>query len=144
MSFLPCFASFIDENDTPILIHVLEDGKKDINDVLKFNVFSNISTDYFNSNLYNSLAMESNATIKNLFQLEGISVYGSIIKATGLKLIIGFKSTDIDEERIQDIVEKIKHIYMSVKLNPFIIADSNSGDQLLIEMLTKKLEEDLN
>lgn len=41
----PCFISLIDDGDRPLLIHVVEGANDEIDNVLKFNSFSNMALD---------------------------------------------------------------------------------------------------
>ncbi|CEP64063.1 Tca17p LALA0_S10e01420g [Lachancea lanzarotensis] len=134
----PCFISLIDHNDRPLLIHVAKSENQDIDSVFKFNTFSNISLDYFGSDLYEWMnTSQKGRDIKDLFQLEGVSVYGKLIKQTSLKIVVGFWSkTDHSDETLENVFNDISRLYIRCKFNPF----SNS-DEDLIEQLQKKFDE---
>lgn len=144
MDATPSFISLIDEYNTPLLVHVNVKEKDDVNRVLKYNVFSNISLDYFESQLFQWTSLESHSEVKLLFQLEGVTVYGCLVKSTGLKIIVGFEQEEtIEEDIVALLFTKIKKVYLRVKLNPFISAlkDDNRRKEL-VNKLNEKFEEE--
>lgn len=85
--------------------------------------------------------MENHFTIKSLFEIEGVSVYGMLIKPTGLKIIIGFDALTVknDEKKINVVFEAVKRLYIRVKCNP--LTDSHDGNNAkLIETLEAKFD----
>lgn len=142
----PCFISLVDAFDKPLLIHVPGQEEKEVNEVLKYNVFSNTSIDYFDSPLFDWDSLESQPTVKLFFQLEGVSVFGMLVKSTGFKIIIGFPQENYNsedhEQEVGDIFHKVKQIYLKVKLNPFV--NLPSGGSTSREELVRKLEAKFN
>ncbi|CAR28504.1 hypothetical protein ZYGR_0S01370 [Zygosaccharomyces rouxii] len=142
----PCFISLIDEFDKPLLVYAPGQDEKEVNEVLKYNVFSNISLDYFDSPLFDWVSLESQPTVKLFFQLEGVAVFGMLIKPTGLKIIIGFPqesyNSEVHEQQIREIFQKVHKIYLKVKLNPFI--NLSSGSSTSREEIIQKLEAKFN
>lgn len=142
----PCFVSLVDAFNKPLLIHVPDQKEKDVNDVLKYNVFSNTSIDYFDSPLFDWVSLESQPTVKLFFQLEGVSVFGMLVKSIGLKIIIGFPQESYNnedhEQEVGEIFQKVKQIYLRVKLNPFV--NLPSGGSTSREELVGKLEAKFN
>lgn len=140
----PLFITLIDEYDKPILVHVMSKEAKDVNNVLKFNTYSNISLDFFESDLFQwsqnpTNNKKDNSPIRMLFEVENASVFGMWVKPTGLKIILGFNSFDkFEDERdplITSVFDKVKKIYLRVVSNPFFnINDSTS------EEITSKFE----
>ncbi|CAI4060755.1 hypothetical protein SUVZ_05G0240 [Saccharomyces uvarum] len=143
MSLVPCFVSLIDELDKPILIYVPNETENELNDVLKYNVLSNISLDYFESPLITWTSQDSKPLLKSIFQLEGVSVFGMLIKQTGLKIVIGFEQNTLngaDDElkEIDQIFESVRRIYVRVKCNPLIA----NGDEIsTVDSLERKFDE---
>ncbi|AJU44738.1 Tca17p [Saccharomyces cerevisiae YJM1248] len=143
MSLRPCFVSLIDESDKPILIYVPNEAENEMNDVLKYNVLSNISLDYFESALVEGHSLDSKPLLKSIFQLEGVSVFAMLIKQTGLKIVIGFEQkslsgADDEFEAINQIFETVRKIYIRVKCNPLLV----SGDEKsIIKSLERKFDE---
>lgn len=146
MSIIPSFISLIDEYNEPLLVYVLE-GKEEVNKVLKYNVFSNISLDYFESQLFEWTSLESSPAVKLFFQLEGVAVFGSLIKPTGLKIVIGFEqeeenADELNDNDIEQIFIEVKKIYLRVKLNPFFSSPkSDNQREDFISKLTEKFNE---
>lgn len=144
MASKPSFISLVDRNNKPILIYVIRhneygaESKLEVNDVLKFNVLSNMSLDYFESDLFNWMEVEKYPEIKLLFQLEGVSVFGKLVEQTGLKIIIGFPQEVFLEghQPIMDTFKKVSKIYVQCKCNPFV-----NDDKTLIEQLERKLDD---
>ncbi|CUS21391.1 LAQU0S03e01552g1_1 [Lachancea quebecensis] len=134
----PCFISLIDDGDRPLLIHVVESANNEIDNVLKFNSFSNMALDYLESDLFEWMSSnQENRDIKNLFQLEGVSVYGKLIKQTCLKIVIGFSSElECKDELILHYFNEVSKLYVKCKFNPFV----TSNDELK-EHLHKKFAE---
>ena len=132
-SIIPSFIGLINEENKPILIYIPPKETAKVDNVLKYNTLANISLDYFDSQLFEWSALNSDRSVKSLFQVEGISVYGMIIKPVGLKIVIGFDSDTAcdNEETIIDIFEGVKKIYIRVKCNPFI----DLGDRQIGELL---------
>lgn len=142
VAFKPCFISLIDEFDKPLLVYVSCQDEKEVNEILKYNVFSNMSLDYFDSPLFDWVSLESQPSVKLFFQLEGVAVFGMLIKPTGLKIVIGFPQENYDseahEQEIRDIFQRVKGIYLRVKLNPF--TSLSSGSSTSREEIIKKIE----
>ncbi|SCU86585.1 LAFA_0E01772g1_1 [Lachancea sp. 'fantastica'] len=134
----PCFISLIDHNDRPLLIHVAKSENREIENVFKFNTFSNIALDYFGSDLYEwTNTSQESRDIKDLFQLEGVSVYGKLIKQTGLKIVVGFwSSSEHTDETLENVFGDISRLYIKCKFNPFL-----NSDEDLMEQLQKKFDE---
>ena len=141
MSYKPFFISLVDATNTPILIHVPNDEAQDMDKVLKYNVFSNLSLDYFESQLFDNTALETNPMIKLFFQLEGVAVYGTIVKSTALKIIVGLQEIDTDEKQVNEIFQKVKKLYLRVKCNPFVDTNKNDNDDDDNNLIVQKLEE---
>ncbi|EHN02840.1 YEL048C-like protein [Saccharomyces cerevisiae x Saccharomyces kudriavzevii VIN7] len=143
MSLVPCFISLIDAFNKPILIYVPRKAENEVNDVLKYNVLSNISLDYFESSLIKWTSLDSKPSLKSIFQLEGISVFGMLIKQTGLKMVIGFEQTilnggDDELKTIDQIFETVRRIYVRVKCNPLL----TDGDEVTaVKSLERKFDE---
>ncbi|CCH60879.1 hypothetical protein TBLA_0D03800 [Henningerozyma blattae CBS 6284] len=126
--YKPCFVSFIDANNKPILVHVTAKYRDNIDNLLKFNVLSNMSLDYFESQLFEWSSLSKNRELKTLFNIDGSKVYGMLIKQTGLKIIIGFNQNIIDDEvKIIEVFELIRKIYVKTKCNPFLNIDLNGN-----------------
>ncbi|GAV54911.1 hypothetical protein ZYGR_0AS02340 [Zygosaccharomyces rouxii] len=146
VAFRPCFISLIDEFDKPLLVYVPGQDEQEVNEVLKYNVFSNMSLDYFDSPLFDWVSLESQPTVKLFFQLEGVAVFGMLIKPTGLKIVIGFPQesydSEVHEQEIREIFQRVKKIYLRVKLNPF--ANLSSGGSTSREEIVQKLEAKFN
>lgn len=144
MTISPCFISLVDESDKPLLVYVPPRIEKDVNIVLKYNVLSNVSLDYFENQLFNWCSLDTKPEIKSLFDLEGVAVYGLRIKQTGLKIIVGFSNENtpdsLTDENIDDVFSKIKKVYLRAKLNPFATG-SNSSKDLAIKLKDKFGEE---
>lgn len=144
MTISPCFISLVDESDKPLLVYVPPRIEKDVNIVLKYNVLSNVSLDYFENQLFNWCSLDTKPEIKSLFDLEGVAVYGLRIKQTGLKIIVGFSNENtpdsLTDENIDDVFSKIKKVYLRAKLNPFATG-SNSSKDLAIKLKEKFGEE---
>ncbi|CCF58197.1 hypothetical protein KAFR_0E00430 [Kazachstania africana CBS 2517] len=139
----PSFVSIINESNEPVLIYIPNQGSVEVNEVLKYNTFSNISLDYFESPLFEASANDKNKMIKLLFKLEHVAVYGMLIKATGLKIIIGFNDKeggDSNDDEIDDIFQKVKKIYLRVKSSPFV--DINNDNKQLANLLEKKFDDE--
>ncbi|SCV02053.1 LANO_0F14862g1_1 [Lachancea nothofagi CBS 11611] len=139
MQVKPCFISLIDSNDHPLLIHVVQNANSEIDSVLKFNTFSNMALDYFESDLYEWMSTsQQDREIKDLFQLEGVTVYGKLIKQTSLKIIIGFFSNlDCDDEALSQVFGDVSSLYVKCKFNPFVINDEELIAQLQIKFSDK-------
>ncbi|AQZ15104.1 TCA17 (YEL048C) [Zygosaccharomyces parabailii] len=139
----PCFISLIDESNIPLLIFVPAKEEKDMNEVLKYNVFSNTSIDYFESPLFDWTSLESQPSVKLFFQLEGVAVFGMLVRPTGLKIIIGFPQECYDDEenekQIRETFQRVKQIYLRVKLNPFINTSNEDSRDRLVSKLEAKL-----
>ncbi|EDO16320.1 hypothetical protein Kpol_1059p10 [Vanderwaltozyma polyspora DSM 70294] len=129
IDYKPLFIALIDETNKPLLIHVPDEKSQDIEKVLKYNVFSNISLDYFDSQLFDTLALETEIMVKLFFKLEGVAVYGMLMKPTGLKIVIGVDEYDEEDEKINDLFNKVKRIYIRVKCNPFVTAETSNDDE---------------
>ena len=141
-SIIPSFIGLINEENKPILIYIPPKETAKVDNVLKYNTLANISLDYFDSQLFEWSALNSDRSVKSLFQVEGISVYGMIIKPVGLKIVIGFDSDTAcdNEETIIDIFEGVKKIYIRVKCNPFIDL-GGQADRGIAETLHEKFEQ---
>lgn len=139
---IPNFIALITQDNKPILIHVPPSESGDVNKVLQYNTFANIALDYFESQLFQWSALDKHMTIKSLFEVEGVSVYGMLIKPTGLKIIIGFDVLTVknDEDKINSVFETVKRIYIRVKCNPLIDAQDNNN-QILVENLETKFND---
>ncbi|EJS44090.1 tca17p [Saccharomyces arboricola H-6] len=143
MSLVPCFVSLIDEFDKPVLIYVPNESQNEMNEALKYNVFSNISLDYFESPIMNWTSVNSKPLLKSIFQLEGVSVFGMLIKQTGLKIVIGFEQNTLnggDDElkKIDELFEDVRRIYVRVKCNPLLA----NGDEIsTAKSLERKFDE---
>lgn len=138
---IPAFIGLINDDNKPILIYVPPGEADDVNKVLKYNTFANIALDYFESQLFTWSSMENHFTIKSFFEIEGVSVYGMLIKPTGLKIIIGFDALTVknDEKKIHAVFEAVKRLYVRVKCNPLM--DSHDADNnALIETLEEKFD----
>lgn len=143
MSLTPCFVSLIDESDKPILIYVPNEAENEMNEVLKYNVLSNISLDYFESALVEWHSLDSKPLLKSIFQLEGVSVFAMLIKQTGLKIVIGFEQRSLnggDDElkTINRIFESVRRIYIRVKCNPLL---ASSDEISIVKSLERKFDE---
>lgn len=140
----PCFISLVDESNKPLLIYVAAKDEKDMNDVLKYNVFSNTSIDYFESPLFDWASLESQPSVKLFFELEGVAVFGMLVRPTGLKIIIGFPQECYDseenEEEIRETFQRVKQTYLRVKLNPFINAGAEDSRESLVRKLEAKFD----
>lgn len=147
MTLSPCFVSLVDEANRPLFIFVNPTESEDVNQVLKYNVLSNVSLDYFENELFEWSSLETQPEIKSLFDLEGVAVYGMLVKQTGLKIIIGFSIEEnikaLGDEEISEVFLKVKKIYLRVKLNPFV-AENNSDDSgQLAAKLQERFSQDL-
>ncbi|KAK5779791.1 Tca17p PWA37_001007 [Arxiozyma heterogenica] len=147
----PLFISLIDETNTPILIHVMSYEAKDVNKILKYNTFSNISLDFFESSLFQwdqiSINYKNgNSPIRMLFEVENVTVFGMWMKPSGLKIIVGFNASDNFENENDSLIifvfEKIKKIYMRVKSNPFFDLGQASTDKNNIVKFEEKFEQE--
>lgn len=135
------FIALVDQSNKPILIYVPPKEAKNVDKVLKYNTFANIALDYFDSQLFQWTSIEKDKQIKSLFLVEGVSVYGMLIKPTGLKIVIGFDSISQDEDdtEVCETFARVKQIYVRVKSNPFVsISDTDNND------LVSKLEDRFN
>lgn len=143
----PCFISLIDELDKPLLVYVPDQDEKPVNEVLKYNVFSNTSLDYFDSPLFDSISLNSEPAVKLFFQLEGVAVFGMLINSTGLKIVIGFPqesyNDEVHEQDIGDVFQRVRKIYLRIKLNPFVNV-SGGGNNTGREEIIQKLEDKFN
>ncbi|CCC71308.1 hypothetical protein NCAS_0G04210 [Naumovozyma castellii] len=139
---LPAFISLIDENSKPITIYVPPSASNDVNEILKYNVLSNIAIDYFDSILIQWDTSEL-PPVKTLFQVEGISVFGMLIKQTALKIVIGFNTCfKEDDVNLIETFKIVKKIYIRVKSNPF---NKESSDQNgLTEHLNAKFDKEFS
>ncbi|CAI4038421.1 hypothetical protein SMKI_05G0300 [Saccharomyces mikatae IFO 1815] len=143
MSLMPCFISLIDASDKPILVYVPNENENEMNNVLKYNVLSNISLDYFESALVEWTSSDSKPLLKSIFQLEGVSVFAMLIKQTGLKMVIGFEQKsmnggDDETEAIYKIFETVRRIFIRVKCNPLLV----KGDDIsTVKSLERKFDE---
>lgn len=144
MTTSPCFITLIDETDKPLLVYVPPAVEKDVNLVLKYNVLSNISLDYFENQQFNWSSLETKPDIKSLFDLEGVAVYGLLIQQTGLKIIVGFPIDDTKDafsvDKIDNVFSRVKKVYLRVKLNPFATTSSSSME--LATKLREKLSQE--
>lgn len=147
----PLFISLIDEKNTPLLIHVMSYESEDVNKVLKYNTFSNISLDFFESGFFqwNEMSMNhrnDNSPIRMLFEVEDVTVFGMWVKPSGLKIIIGFNSFDKFENEndplVTSVFEKIKKIYIRVKSNPLFDLSGSTTDKNIISKFEEKFEEE--
>ncbi|SCU86184.1 LAME_0D04874g1_1 [Lachancea meyersii CBS 8951] len=138
MEAKPCFISLIDHNDRPLLVFVAKDENTGNDVEFKFNTFSNMALDYFSSDLYEWMnTSQENREIKDLFQLEGVAVYGKLVKQTSLKIVVGFWSqSECGHETLGRVFNEISRLYVRCKFNPFL--ESNED---LIEQLQKTLSE---
>lgn len=140
--YRPCFVSFIDQSNTPILIHVAAPFNDDVNNNLKFNVLSNMSLDYFESQLFEWSSLPKNRDIKMLFNVDDVKVYGMLVKQTGLKIMVGFpQSINDDEAEIEAVFTKIRKIYVRTKCNPFL--STNASRHEFPNLLNEKLSSEL-
>ncbi|SCW00750.1 LAFE_0C11144g1_1 [Lachancea fermentati] len=140
MTVVPSFISLIDHTNKPLIVFVTKNDIK-INSSLKFNILSNMALDYFESSIFDWMSINQNSPeIKSLFQMEGTSVYGKLIKQTSLKIIIGFpvKHTSIENE-VTEIFHSVSRIYVQCKCNPFVETERD-----LITQLDKKFNEKFN
>lgn len=139
---IPCFISIISETNAPVLVYCPPKYKKDVEHVLKSNVLSNVSLDYFDSHLYEWSTHEKEVPIRPLFQVEGISVFGMLVKTTSLKIVIGFPmSESFDDDEIEEVFGIVRKLYVRVKCSPFVSLQSNDGNNELSKMLEDKLNE---
>lgn len=147
----PLFISLIDETNIPILIHVMSYETKDVNKILKYNTFSNISLDFFESNLlrWDQISINSrngNSSIRMLFEIENVTVFGMWVKSSGIKIIVGFNAFDKFENEhdpsIVSVFEKIKKIYIRVKSNPFFDLDKSSTGRNSISKFEESFEQE--
>lgn len=149
MTLLPAFISLVDEYNRPLLVYIPSKDSDDMNKVLKFNVFSNTSLDYFESQLFQWNSLESKPEIKSFFELEGVAVYGTLVQPTGLKIIIGFarkanEGEELTDDAISDVFIKVKKIYLRVKLNPFVAAQNSDDQDELAMKLKEKFSQDFS
>lgn len=147
MTISPSFVSLVDEANRPLFVYVTPSESEDVNQVLKYNVLSNLSLDYFENDLFDWSFLETQPDIKALFNLEGVAVYGMIIKQTGLKIIIGFlikeNIQELNDDEISEVFMKVKKIYLRAKLNPFVAPSSFDDSKELSAKLQKKFSEEL-
>ncbi|CAB4254719.1 similar to Saccharomyces cerevisiae YEL048C TCA17 Subunit of TRAPPII, a multimeric GEF involved in intra-Golgi and endosome-to-Golgi transport [Maudiozyma barnettii] len=138
-TIIPSFIALIADDNKPILVYVPHSEAEDVNKVLQYNTFANIALDYFDSQLFQWSSLENHYAIKSLFDVEGVSVYGMLIKPTGLKIIIGFDTLKLksDEKKVNLVFEMVKRIYIRVKCNPLMDATDQSNDKL-VESLESK------
>lgn len=147
MTIRPLFISFIDESNKPFLVHTMSYALHDLNNTLKFNTFSNIALDYFDSSLYQwkPVKTTNQTSIKLLFDIEKVAVFAMWIKLTGLKIIIGFDSnskfTLNNDPLVLAIFEKVKKLYVKVKSNPFLNVSEN-GEQEMLDKLSSLFEKE--
>lgn len=145
MSLSPAFISLVDEYNRPLLVYIPSKDSDDVNKVLKFNVFSNTSLDYFESQLFQWNSLETKPEIKSFFELEGVAVFGTLIRPTGLKIVIGFERGDeLTDDAISDVFNKVKKIYLRVKLNPFVAAQNSDDQDELIMKLREKFSQEFS
>lgn len=146
----PLFITLIDETNKPILVHVMSDVGKDVNKVLQFNTYSNISLDFFESDLFQWTQTSKNtkknsSPIRMLFEVENVTVFGMWMKPIGLKIIIGFNAFDKFENEhdplIISVFDKVKKIYLRVKSNPFFNFDDLNSDEIASKFEDKFEEE---
>ena len=142
---VPSFIVLISDDNKPILIYVPPSETTDANNVLKYNTFANMALDYFDSQLFQWSSLDGHFAIKNLFELEGTTVYGMLIKPTGLKIIIGFESLTLknNEKNVNTIFEMVKRIYIRVKCNPLMDSKDESKEKL-VESLESKFDQYFN
>lgn len=147
MTLSPCFVALVDDSNRPLFVFVPPSEAGDVNRVLKYNVLSNVSLDYFDNELFDWSSLESQPDIKMLFDVEGVAVYGLLIKQTGLKIIAGFSIEDNIEELndtdISEVFTKVKKIYLRAKLNPFVAAGNSEDQKELTAKLQEKFAEEL-
>ncbi|SMN19435.1 similar to Saccharomyces cerevisiae YEL048C TCA17 Subunit of TRAPPII, a multimeric GEF involved in intra-Golgi and endosome-to-Golgi transport [Maudiozyma saulgeensis] len=141
-NIVPSFVALIADDNKPILVYVPHNEAEDVNKVLQYNTFANIALDYFDSQLFQWSTLENHFAIKSLFDVEGVSVYGMLIKPTGLKIIIGFDTLKLksDEKKVNSVFEMVKRIYIRVKCNPLMDAADLSNDKL-VENLESKFDQ---
>lgn len=148
MNLSPAFISLVDEYNRPLLVYIPSKDSDDVNKVLKFNVFSNTSLDYFESQLFQWNSLETKPEIKSFFELEGVAVFGTLIRPTGLKIVIGFErgkeGKELTDDAISDVFNKVKKIYLRVKLNPFVAAQNSDDQEELIMKLKEKLSQEFS
>ncbi|SCU97111.1 LADA_0H04522g1_1 [Lachancea dasiensis] len=134
----PCFISLIDHNNKPLLIHVVQNETCKIDAVLKYNTFSNMALDYFESDLYEwTSANQNNKDIKDLFHLEGVTVYGKLVRQTRLKIVIGFSVlVSCNDEEIAQVFNEVSRLFIKCKVNPFV-----NNETELMEQLQARFEE---
>ncbi|CAL9732634.1 TRAPP-associated protein Tca17p [Monosporozyma unispora] len=135
----PLFITLIDEANKPILVHVMSDEAKDVNKFLQFNTYSNISLDFFESDLFQWTKISKNSKknsspIRMLFEVENVTVFGMWMKPIGLKIILGFNAFDKFENEYDPLIitvfDKVKKIYLRVKSNPFFNLDELNSDEI--------------
>lgn len=147
----PLFIALIDESNKPIIVHVMASEAKEVNKVLQYNTYSNISLDFFESDLFHwsqtskNNGNKNNSPINMLFEVENVTVFGMWMKPTGLKIILGFNATDKFENEhdplITNVFNKVKKIYLRVKLNPFFKLDDLDSDEI-ISKFEEKFEQE--
>ena len=142
---IPSFIVLISDDNKPILIYVPPNETTEVNNVLKYNTFANMALDYFDSQLFQWSSLDGHFAIKNLFELEGTTVYGMLIKPTGLKIIIGFESLILknNEKNVNTIFEMVKRIYIRVKCNP-LMDSKNESKGNLVQNLESKFDQYFN
>ncbi|CCD25799.2 Tca17p NDAI_0G00230 [Naumovozyma dairenensis CBS 421] len=143
-TIIPSFITVIDTRDVPIIVFVPRQESDDVNKVLKYNTFSNISLDYFESRLINWSITDDVTPIKLLFQLEGVSVFGMFIKQTNLKIVIGFTGNlpDPTDNALVGIFKSVRKTYIDIKCNPFLNYSLDDGaNQELKEKIDAKFHE---
>ena len=104
---------------------------------------ANISLDYFESNLYKwKQTSDGDVTIKNLFQIEEVSVFGMLVLSTNLKIVLGFPvDNSFDDIEIKRIFDGIRKVYTRVKCNPFITVNIENQEEEVSRLLEEKLNE---
>lgn len=143
----PLFISFIDETNKPLFVHTMSYTLDDVNNTLKFNTFSNIALDYFDSALFQwkTTKTTNQTAIKLLFDLEDVSVFAMWVKLTGLKILVGFNSNSRfalnNDPLVEPIFEKVKKLYVKVRSNPFVDISKNS-EQDTCEKLSDLFEKE--
>ncbi|SCU88047.1 LAMI_0D08548g1_1 [Lachancea mirantina] len=128
----PAFVSIIKHDGRALLVHSLQAQGTESNEVLKFNAFSNMALDHFESDLYNWTSLSNDyPDIKPLFRLEDINVFGRLIKQTGLKIIVGFRLEDgVSDEEVANVFREVSTTYVRSKCNPFVFSESDLVEQL--------------
>lgn len=141
LNTIPCFVSIISETNAPVLVYSPPKYREDVEHVLQANVLSNMSLDYFDSQLYQWSTQEKEASIRQLFRVEGVCVFGMFVKTTSLKIVIGFPvGESFDNDAIEEIFGLVRKLYVRVKCSPFVSLENDDNIEIS-RIMENKLNE---